>query len=233
MFVFAKVVVQVAHAHGEVLSRELVDHVGRDGRSLALRDSEGAVGRDARKETVSEVAEDGQDAVVLVQPRQRFRRALRTISNSTTPSYSLLTSSACSSRSWNSWSTMLACSVAGTYALPMRRRTLRELTRSGTLVQFTCTSRHSTGLPKRTAHLVERRERPAFRPRKLRVHDQQLRLEGLQLRGRRLEVDMSVALVEHAANAPAPMRTSCFPRTAQVRSGPPLRSVCGTASSRS
>lgn len=47
------------------------------------------------------------------------------------------TSRAFSKWVWNSWKTMLACSAAGTYAIPPFMSTLRFSTKSGTRVHLT------------------------------------------------------------------------------------------------
>jgi hypothetical protein len=63
-------IVQVAHAHGKVPPRELVDHLGRHRRGVGALDLGGVLRGDAGEEAHGEVFEDGEQPIVLVEPGQ-------------------------------------------------------------------------------------------------------------------------------------------------------------------
>jgi hypothetical protein len=70
-------ILQLPHAQREALHRQLGHHLGRDGLAVGAR-RKVVVGRDPGRETHREVGQDRDQSSVFVQPRERFRRELRT-----------------------------------------------------------------------------------------------------------------------------------------------------------
>lgn len=127
--------VQVGHAGREVLG-EVVDvaggDLGADGGSRV-----GAVGAVGGDEVLGEVVEDRGEAVVLVETGERAGRELLALVLVSLLMSAMHTSSCLSSLETNSPTTMLACSLPGTNALPFFKNTLRCSTSSGTRSQST------------------------------------------------------------------------------------------------
>lgn len=137
--VAAEGAVQVRHAHGEVFLGQVVDVAGcdlgaRDGRAGAV------IARVGRDEVLGKVVEDRGEAVVFVEAREGASGELDSLSAPAIheyPELSGLTSNARSNRAVNSFSTILCCSLPGTYAFPPFTNTFLPSTKSGTLVQST------------------------------------------------------------------------------------------------